>query len=320
MSADKGRGDVGRSGAPRGGQRPAGTNRRAGAPGDTTSRRAPERRGRRVEQDTPGPGDRRGRPARPRDAGDARPPEGGSPEPALGDEIEAATLDRGARARLRGLSKENADRVARHLVAAGMLLDGDPEAAYQHAMAAQRRAGRVDVVREAVGLTAYATGRYAEALRELRTARRLSGLDAHRAVEADCERALGRPERALALARAPEVRELSVADQVELAIVASGARVDLGEPDAALAVLDEQVRALAGEGTSGSGFPDLAGRVAVARADVLQVLGRDEEAAAALAAAGLPAGSRADESVVVVDLAENAEPEDPSAERRGAPR
>lgn len=139
---------------------------------------------------------------------------------------------------------------------AGRLLEEAPERAYEHAQAAVRRAGRVDVVREAAALTAYATGRYAEALRELRTVRRLSGVDAHRAIEADCERGLGRPDRALALvAEAPTT--LSAAERAELAIVASGARLDLGEPEAALSVLeralqpslDEETRARLEEAT-----------------------------------------------------------------------
>ena len=216
--------------------------------------------------------------------------------PSLADDIEAGMLDRAARSRLRGLSKDNADRVARHLVSAGMLLDTDPEAAHEHALAAQRRAGRVDVVREALGLTAYATGRYAEALRELRTARRLSGVDAHRPLEADCERGLGRPERALALATAPEVAALPGSDQTELAMVASGARLDLGEPEAALAVLDDQVPLV----PPGS---ELAGRLALARADVLEALGRVDEAGALRR----EAGAEPQEDVVVVDVADPGE-------------
>ncbi|HLS75015.1 MAG TPA: hypothetical protein VK046_14700 [Actinomycetaceae bacterium] len=148
-------------------------------------------------------------------------------------------LDREARQRLRTLSKESAERVGRHLVMAGLLVEEDPELAYQHAQSAVRRAGRVDVVREAVALTAYATGRYAEALREIRTVRRLSGLDALRAIEADCERGLGRPERALDLAAAPPSKDMTVTDRVELALVASGARLDLDQPEAALLVLDQ---------------------------------------------------------------------------------
>lgn len=217
-------------------------------------------------------------------------------DPVLPDDIEAAHLDRAARTRLRTLSKDNAERVARHLVAAGMLLDSDPEAAYEHAHAAYRRAGRVDVVREAVGLTAYATGRYGEALRELRTARRLSGQDAHRAIEADCERGLGRPERALALASASEVAALPAEDRLELALVASGARLDLGEPDAALALLDAQeLRAVRD--------PTVAARVAEARAQVLEALGRADEARRELAALGL--GDPEDhEEILVLDVEE----------------
>ena len=52
---------------------------------------------------------------------------------------------------------------------------------------------------------------------------------------ADCERGLERPERAIALAASPEAETLDASAKVELAIVVSGARGDLGELDAALA-------------------------------------------------------------------------------------
>jgi hypothetical protein len=54
---------------------------------------------------------------------------------------------------------------------------------------------------------------------------------------ADCERGLGRPERALAMTEAPEVAALDAAVRVELKIVASGARRDMGQPEAAVLVL-----------------------------------------------------------------------------------
>src|SRR5699024_1965029 len=117
--------------------------------------------------------------------------------PYIPDSIDHTDLDREVRARLRSLSKDNAETVGKHLILAGELLESDPELAYEHAQAAVKRAGRIDVVREAAALTAYAVGKYAEALREFRTVRRLSGIDLHRAAEADCERGLGRPERAL---------------------------------------------------------------------------------------------------------------------------
>ena len=79
-------------------------------------------------------------------------------------------------------------------------MDDEPELAFQHALAASRRGGRLAAVREAVGLTAYAAGHYGEALREFRTYRRISGSNMHLPVMADCERGLGRPDRALDMA------------------------------------------------------------------------------------------------------------------------
>ncbi|MFC7850871.1 hypothetical protein ACFUTU_20615 [Arthrobacter sp. NPDC057388] len=128
--------------------------------------------------------------------------------------------------------------MARHLVMAGRLLDEEPELAFQHALAASRRGGRLAAVREAVGLTAYAAGHYGEALREFRTYRRISGSNVHLPVMADCERGLGRPDRALDVARSEEAQDLDAPGKVELAIVASGARADLGQLDAAVAELE----------------------------------------------------------------------------------
>jgi hypothetical protein len=62
----------------------------------------------------------------------------------------------------------------------------------------------------------------------------MGGGPGHLAVMADIERALGRPERAIELARTPEAGELDRSQKIELAIVAAGARRDLGELDAAV--------------------------------------------------------------------------------------
>jgi hypothetical protein len=56
-------------------------------------------------------------------------------------------------------------------------------------------------------------------------------------VLADCERGLGKPLKALALAGSPEVSRLAKAEEIEMRIVASGARRDLGEFDAAVITL-----------------------------------------------------------------------------------
>ncbi|HEY7717237.1 MAG TPA: tetratricopeptide repeat protein [Pedococcus sp.] len=139
---------------------------------------------------------------------------------------------------LRTLSKENAEGVAQHLVMVATMLEAEDYAAAEaHAETAVRRAGRVPATREALGLVAYRKGEWARALSEFRTARRLSGSSHMLPLMVDCERGLGRPERALDLATSPEARTLSLEERIELSIVVSGIRRDLGQPDAALLAL-----------------------------------------------------------------------------------
>ncbi|TWG19069.1 hypothetical protein FHU34_114445 [Micromonospora taraxaci] len=140
-----------------------------------------------------------------------------------------------------------------------------------HALAARRLASRISAVREAVGLAAYHAGEWQTAIAELRTYHRMSGLQSHLAVLADCERALGRPERAIDLFRGADREKLDQAVAIELLIVAAGARGDLGQKDAAVAML--QVPDLTSEAT----VPWTA-RLRYAYADALLAVGRREEA------------------------------------------
>jgi tetratricopeptide (TPR) repeat protein len=158
--------------------------------------------------------------------------------PPLDESITGAELDRAVRQQLRSLPEKLAARVARHLVAAGQLIDEDPQTAYQHTLAARARAARVAVVREACGEAAYAAGEYAEALSELRAAKRMNGSSDYLPVMADCERALGRPEKALSLAKSPSVATLPQELQAEMTIVEAGARRDMGDLDAAVRTLE----------------------------------------------------------------------------------
>src|SRR6202008_2477664 len=121
-------------------------------------------------------------------------------EPDLPDDIQYSALAPHAPRELRSLAKPTAELVGPPLVAAGRLIDDDPELALEHARFARSRAARVALVREAAGVAAYHAGHGAEALGELRAARGMSGGQGHLPVMADCERALGRPERALELA------------------------------------------------------------------------------------------------------------------------
>ena len=200
-------------------------------------------------------------------------------EPTIPAGVSADELDRDALRALTTLSGPNRDIVARHLVMAGQLIDLDPEAAYQHAQAAVSRAGRVDVVREAAALTAYASGRYEEALREVRAVRRMRGDSSLRAVEADAERGLGHPEKAVEIIDATDASSLDLAEQVELVLVSSGARADLGQSDVGLVIVDDALAAL-----PSSVDDELRRRLMEVKAERLTELGRDDEAAEVIAA------------------------------------
>lgn len=212
------------------------------------------------------------RPARPpqsRRPSDSAPRESsGPPIPAT---VEAKQLAPEIRAELFTLDKSTADTVARHLVAAGELLDSDPEAALAHAQAARTRSGRIAAIREAVGIAAYYCGDWAQALAEFRAARRMGSKSQLLPLIADCERGVGRPEKAIELARGPEAAELTGDDADEMRIVAAGARIDLGHLDQALALLSSPSLDPSRTGST-------AARLFYAYADVLLALGRSDDA------------------------------------------
>ncbi len=160
------------------------------------------------------------------------------PDPAIDADVTGLEIDRAIKNELRTLSKENAKGVGQHLVMVSRLLDVDINGARAHAETAVRRAGRVAAVREARGLVAYREGDYQMALSEFRTARRLSGSQHLLPLMVDCERGLGRPERALELAGSPEARTLTKAERIELLIVCSGIRRDMGHLDASVVLLE----------------------------------------------------------------------------------
>lgn len=250
----------GRSGGPRQG---GGPRKSSASRGDSASRGSGSGRDRKPFERKDGDrkpferkdGDRkpagRGKPAGGRSGKPAERRIGGTPErrertveqavydgPPLPDEITGAELSPQVRAQLRSLPEKLSVRVARHLAAAGQLVDEDPEVAYQHSLAAKARAARIAVVREAVGEAAYAAGHYAEALAELRAAKRMNGATAYLPIMADCHRALGNPTRALELAKSPSVAGFPSAAKAEMTIVEAGARRDLGQLDAALRTLE----------------------------------------------------------------------------------
>lgn len=258
-------------------QRPSseGRGRRSGgAPqGGDRGQRSGSRpqRGGAAERDRPGRKNDWKRPAdkqQPRTADQAR-----YDGPPLPEEITGQELDRAVAAQLKGLPEKLANRVARHLAAAGMLIDEDPETAYQHTLAARARASRLAVVREATGEAAYAAGHYAEALAELRAAKRMNGATAYLPIMADCHRALGQPEQALKLAKSPGVANFESEAKAEMTIVEAGARRDMGQLDAALRTLE--LAPLTSKSRSAWVV-----RLRYAYADTLEAAGRENDALA----------------------------------------
>jgi len=218
--------------------------------------------------------------------------------PLIPEEILPADLAMPVRAQLKTLTAENADMVARHLIMVQILIDQDPELAHKHAKAAAARAGRIAVVRETIGITAYTVGDYPLALRELMTFRRISGSNDQLPIMVDCERGMGRPDRALELGRSVDRNTLEPAVRVNLAIAMSGARLDRGETELALAEL--QIAELNPQKVF-----DYSPPLFWACADVLEDLKRTDEAAkwAKLgdrAAAALAAKSGLDDEVFEV--------------------
>lgn len=170
---------------------------------------------------------------------------------------------------MRTLPGDLAEAVARRLVAAGAA--EDPERAYLYAQEARRLAARVGIVRETTGIAAYRAGHWADALAELRAARRLTGRTSYLPLMADSERALGRPDRALAIINDPGASQLDRATEIELRIVESGVRRDQGLPDAAVVAL--QVPEL-----SDGRIRPWSARLFYAYADALLDAGRDGDA------------------------------------------
>lgn len=180
-------------------------------------------------------------------------------------------LDAEARRGLASLPKTLAELVGSHLAAAGLLLDVDPVRALEHARYARKKAARVPIVREAVGLAAYHAGEWSEALAELRAVRRMTGSNDQLAVLADAERAVGRPERAIELSREARALDLPASIAAELRVVAAGARRDLGQLDAA-------VVSLQGPDLHPDRRDPWSARLFYAYADCLAAAGRTDEA------------------------------------------
>jgi len=193
-------------------------------------------------------------------------------EPELESQFTGTNLDRAVVRDTSTLNEDNKIIVGKHLESAAFFVDTDPERALQHALAAKRRASRLAVVRETVGIMAYVTEDFALALAELRTAARISGSNEQIGLIIDCLRALDRAEEGLKLARDFDRTTLPREARIDLAIVLSGIRLDRGETERAFAELQIAELDPTNATSESVGLFD-------ANAEVLEELGRTDEAA-----------------------------------------
>lgn len=157
------------------------------------------------------------------------------------------------------------------MAAISALEENDLPVALSHAQFAASIGGRVGITREIYGIAAYRSEEFRTAAREFRTAMRISGRVDLLPMLADCERGIGRPERALEIAASDDAAALDVAGTIELMIVVAGAYADTGDIETALGTLDIPALRSKVDGRWQV-------RLWVAYADLLERAGRSDEA------------------------------------------
>ena len=170
-------------------------------------------------------------------------------EPKMPKGIEWSMLSTDDRERLRGVSKEHAENIGLHILAAYTLEERDPELALEHAKWVAHQASRIDFARETLAFVAYRQGDYKLALREFRTAFRMNGFLDYLPFIADCERGMGEPKKAIETAMSDDAKYLRGESKAEMFLVYAGALGDLELWDKAIEIVHTLGRSkgLAGE-------------------------------------------------------------------------
>ena len=194
-------------------------------------------------------------------------------EPKMPKGMEWSMLSKEERERLRGLSKEHAENIGLHILAAYALEEKDPELALAHAKWAAHQASRIDFSRETLAFIAYRQGDYKLALREFRTAYRMNGFLDYLPFIADCERGNGDPKKAVEVVRSDDAKALHGEAKAEMFLVYAGALADLKMWDKAIEIVHTLGRS--------KGLPgEYRMRAVQAEQYFLDECGRTEEAAA----------------------------------------
>ncbi|PJM75162.1 tetratricopeptide repeat protein [Bifidobacterium simiarum] len=192
-------------------------------------------------------------------------------EPKMPKGLEWRMLSKDEKERLRGLSKEHAENIGLHMLAAYTLEESDPDLALAHAKWVARQASRIDMARETLAFVAYRQQNYKLALKEFRTAYRMNGFLDYLPFIADCERGVGQPKKAIEMASQDDVRALRGESKAEMLLVIAGAYGDLGLWDKAIELVHTLGRS---KGISG----EYRMRAVQAEQNFLEQAGRHDEA------------------------------------------
>ncbi|MBQ5500124.1 MAG: helicase, partial [Aeriscardovia sp.] len=165
-------------------------------------------------------------------------------EPALPKGLSWDMLSSSDKDALRSLSREHAENVGLHILAAYELEGEDLPLALEHAKWAASNASRIDIARECLALMAYRSQDFKTALKEFLTVRRLNGESDWIPFIADCYRGLGEPQKAIETIR-KESPDASAESKLEMMLVMAGAFADLKDTERALKII-RSMKALPG--------------------------------------------------------------------------
>lgn len=155
-------------------------------------------------------------------------------EPKMPKGLEWAMLSKEDRERLRGLSKEHAENIGLHILAAYVLEEENPDLALEHAKWAAKQASRIDFARETLAFVSYRQGDYKLAAKEFRTAMRMNGYLDYLPFIADCERGMNNLDKALEICMSDDAKSLRGEVKAEMFLVYAGVLADMNHIDKAI--------------------------------------------------------------------------------------